>query len=215
MNDNELYLIVLRHGDCESNGLTEHGREQIVDVAKLLKELGAKPDIIVTSTTARTRESSKILREHFNSIAAEREQHLFFERADSREEITDLLTSLPKTSKTIILSGHAETVNSFTYHVLNRRDCAKLFNMIETENYREYLSGEKEYVYTSAKTGDALILKTNKEEEQRLADVKWNLYGYIKGGKIHLAKELKEEKPLPGVRKIYKQNFPILVFKHK
>jgi len=203
-------LVIIRHGNCDNCGLSNYGRNEIEELSFTLQENKISPDIIITSPTERTKQTTSILSASFNNSAQIIEKDLFFYQSDSPSEIKQFLSEIPKNKKSIFVSGHAETVNSFTYHTLNHRDCAKLLSMIEEDKYSEYLSGAKNSLITSASTGDALILETDKTEN--LADAEWNLFGYIKNGKTYLASDINYTPNLPGHKKHLNVDFPILIY---
>jgi len=206
------YLIILRHGDCYTGPLNERGVEQIRKVALELDKAKLNPDFFVISPTERTRETADIIKEHFNNAAASREYDLFFEESEHMYEIRTVLLGLKSSNKVVLLSGHAETVNSCTYHMLDDEESVKLLRMIEAEKLQEYIDGKADFIITTAAPGEALILHADDKENTNFDHLDWKLYGYISEGALKLASDIKEDLKIPGKKTNPEKHFPVLVF---
>lgn len=87
--------------------------------------------------------------------------------------------------------------------------------MIEVEKFDAFLSGNADYMRTSASTGDALILEAKRKDNQNLVDAKWDLHGYIRKGKFYSADKINFVLNLPVEKMDMEKDFPILTFKRK
>jgi phosphohistidine phosphatase SixA len=187
-----MFLIVLRHGELDGKGnLNPLGEDQIRAAATALAHSGYTPDLIVTSTPARARQSTDILKTIFNTAAPVREFNLLDLSTDTFD-IHSFLGTIPAGLKTVILSGHAETIEGFAHHLLTPEDCEKLFRALPQDRFMRHGEDGPSQMWLMPRKGDALILSADDTGPDRFAAARWRLHGYMADGRVL------EPAPLPA-----------------
>lgn len=165
------FLIFLRHGDTWGDELTQRGTQEIQWVCEALKQHGFIPDFLVTSYTGRTVETSDILLENFAIKDA-----MFFNLMGQPLvdiDIKTCLNSIPADSVCSLLSGHAETVETFAEKMLSDGEYTQLFGMLPEGRYVEYQENSQTQKTLMVRSGDALILKYDEQQ------TRWALYAWM------------------------------------
>jgi len=159
-------LIIMRHGYCDNDALTPGGEREVRDTAAILKAQGMVPDLIITGTTGRTRETTALLCHTFNPVAnTERDLFTPLVRDSHAQAVHEMLNDLPEHAETVLFSGHSETVHTFGYDLMDEAGCSAVICAMSKDEK------DKDYAMLHVATADALVL--------RAENGKWVPEGYI------------------------------------
>lgn len=116
-------LVIIRHAKTEAQGngqrdfdrnLTDRGRNDAVTMGMRLKKLGLIPDLILSSSSSRTMQTSHLLAETsgYDPEAIQSSRELYH---SSSEVIGQVLSDLPDTVTTCYLVAHNPGISQFAY----------------------------------------------------------------------------------------------------
>jgi phosphohistidine phosphatase SixA len=109
-------VIIARHGDAASGGLSDFGREQIRKLGNCIKGLVSGSTFIAASPTGRTQESARIISDSLNAGEISVYDALECDYEDERA-VLDLVKSRQKSAGTVILVTHAPSSALFARHI--------------------------------------------------------------------------------------------------
>jgi len=145
-------LIMIRHAKSSwanplqsdfDRPLNERGKRDAPEMGKLLKETGIQPDLIISSTAKRTRQTTKRIAEAlgYDFATVKWEEKLYHCVPSVFEE---LLYELEESVKTVIIVAHnpgiTEFVNSFSpeFSIPNMPTCGVVGAQLEAADWGGY-----------------------------------------------------------------------------
>jgi phosphohistidine phosphatase len=152
-----LYLIRHAKSSWDDPSLRDHdrplnkrGKRDAPFMAKVLKEEGVKPDIILSSTAVRALEFSKILADELNykkkKIAASRDIYMASER-----DLLKILREVDDSNKVVFLVGHnpdlTNYANSLCNYNIDNIPTSGVFRIdFDTDKWKDIDFGKGEFV---------------------------------------------------------------------
>jgi len=113
-------LLILRHGKSDWNKpvddfhrpLKKRGRKNAIRIGAWMRAQGIIPDIIVSSPAVRAEETARLAAEamHFSGENIVKEKALY---EAGRNELLQIVQSLPKTAGRVLLVGHNTGIGDF------------------------------------------------------------------------------------------------------
>ncbi len=129
-------LFILRHGDAGNRlsdpmkdtkrQLTVSGKKEVVEIAKSLKKLGVKFNVIFSSPLARAFQTAKIIAEEYKLIE-QIEQSEDLKPNGSKDLLYNKLSKL-NIDSVILIVGHEPYLSSMINDIISKNDADRNYN---------------------------------------------------------------------------------------